>query len=182
MATIGQTFKTARENRKLTTSQAAAATRIKIQHIEAMERDDFSVMAAPAYAKGFIKLYAEHLGLDPRPLVQEYLEHHAPQERQPLVAEPLSRKHAENLGKRLERITVWFRTLPREQVRKVAIALCALAVIALASWAFSRIERPAASEPVRPPPPPQTASDLEIIEPPPDPYLDDRGENAGAVE
>ena len=30
-----------------------------------MERDDFSRMAAPIYAKGFIRLYAEYLGLDP---------------------------------------------------------------------------------------------------------------------
>ena len=32
-----------------------------------MERDDFSRIAAPTYAKGFIKLYADYLGLDPGP-------------------------------------------------------------------------------------------------------------------
>lgn len=85
MATIGQILKEARERRQLTTSKAAAETNIKIQHIEAMERDDFSGMAAPIYAKGFIRIYAEYLGIDPAPLIAEYMERHAPRERPPLI-------------------------------------------------------------------------------------------------
>ena len=72
MATLGQILKEAREKKNVTASQAAAATRMKIQTVEALERDDFSRMAAPMYAKGFIKLYAEYLGLDAAPLIREY--------------------------------------------------------------------------------------------------------------
>lgn len=74
MSSIGQQFKIARERKGVTQSEAAAGTRIKIAHIDAMERDDFSGMPAPAYAKGFIKIYADYLGLDPRPLLQEFTE------------------------------------------------------------------------------------------------------------
>ncbi len=87
MPTLGQTFKAAREKKKVTCSQAAAATRLKVQHVEAMERDDFSRAAAPMYAKGFIKIYAEYLGLDPAPFIQEYVELHGPKERAPILAE-----------------------------------------------------------------------------------------------
>ncbi|MBL7015999.1 MAG: helix-turn-helix domain-containing protein [Kiritimatiellales bacterium] len=77
MATIGQQFKAAREAKGASESEAATATKILTKIIVAMEADDFSVMAAPTYAKGFIRLYAEYLGLDPDPLVAEYTEKHA---------------------------------------------------------------------------------------------------------
>jgi len=87
MPTLGQILKDAREEKGVTASQAAAATNLKMQHVEAMERDDFSRVAAPIYAKGFIKLYADYLGLNPDPLIQEYMELHAPKERPPLMAD-----------------------------------------------------------------------------------------------
>lgn len=74
--TMGQRFRAARERKKMNISKAAALTRIKIQHLEMMENDDFSKMPAPTYAKGFIRIYAQFLGLDPAPLVQEYLDRH----------------------------------------------------------------------------------------------------------
>jgi hypothetical protein len=71
---LGEKLRKARLERKLTTSQVAAATRMKVQIVEGLEREDFSKIAAPIYGKGFIKLYAEEVGLDPRPLVAEYVE------------------------------------------------------------------------------------------------------------
>jgi hypothetical protein len=55
-------------------SQVAQTTRMKVQIVEAIEREDFGKMAAPIYGKGFIKLYAELMGLDPKPLFEEYLQ------------------------------------------------------------------------------------------------------------
>lgn len=81
MATLGQILRSARERRGATPSQAAAATRIKMQHIEAMESDQFQRIPAPTYAKGFLRMYAEYLGLDPAPLVRQYMESHMPRSR-----------------------------------------------------------------------------------------------------
>lgn len=72
MDTIGQQLKAARERKGVTASQAAAATHLKVQHVEALERDDYSRLTVPTYAKGFLKIYAEYLGLDPAPLLREY--------------------------------------------------------------------------------------------------------------
>jgi cytoskeletal protein RodZ len=72
MESIGQRFKTAREKKRVSLSQAALKTHIKVQHLEAMERGDFSKMPAPIYARGFIRTYAGFLGIDPIPLVKEY--------------------------------------------------------------------------------------------------------------
>lgn len=70
---IGEQLVKARISRKLTASEVAAATRMKVQIVEALEREDFDKIAAPIYGKGFIRLYAEYVGLDPKPLIDEYM-------------------------------------------------------------------------------------------------------------
>ncbi len=64
MKSVGQILREAREAKGLTVAQAAEGTRSKSQTILALEQDDFSKFPAPIYTRGFIKLYAEFLGLD----------------------------------------------------------------------------------------------------------------------
>jgi transcriptional regulator with XRE-family HTH domain len=75
--TLGDTLRMAREHLKMSQNDVAEATRMKVHMIDAIERNDFSRIDVPLYGKGFIKLYAECMGLDPEPLVREYLERHA---------------------------------------------------------------------------------------------------------
>ena len=84
METIGQQLKAARDRKGVTASQAALATHLKVQHIEALERDDYSRLTVPTYAKGFLRIYADYLNLDPAPLMREYTLHHTP----PTAARP----------------------------------------------------------------------------------------------
>ena len=76
MATLGQQLKAAREAKGVSESEAGSAIKTLTRLIVGMEADDFSLMPAPTYAKGFIRLYAKYLGLDPVPLVAEYLKTH----------------------------------------------------------------------------------------------------------
>ncbi len=69
---LGQQLKQARLRMNLTASEVASATRMKVQIVESIEDENFSVFAAPIYGKGFIRMYAEYVGLDPVPLMQEY--------------------------------------------------------------------------------------------------------------
>src|SRR6056297_2442809 len=78
MRKLGEKLRGARENKGVSTSEAARATKIKVQHIEALENEDFDKMAAPIYVKGFIKLYAEYLELDPDELLDQYRGANAP--------------------------------------------------------------------------------------------------------
>jgi hypothetical protein len=87
MATLGQQLKAAREAKGVSAHDAGDATKILTKMIIAMEADDFSGMAAPTYAKGFIRIYAGYLGLNPEPLVEEYVLRHAPPGLKPLVDE-----------------------------------------------------------------------------------------------
>ncbi len=78
IGTIGQKLEAARNAKGVTVSEAGRATKILSKFIEAMEADDFGALSAPVYAKSFIKMYAQYLGLDPQPLVDDYVAQYAP--------------------------------------------------------------------------------------------------------
>ena len=78
IGTIGQRLEAARQAKGVSVSEAGRATKILSKFIEAMESDDFGALSAPVYAKSFIRMYARYLGLDDRPLVDEYVAQHAP--------------------------------------------------------------------------------------------------------
>ena len=67
---IGQALAAKRGERGLSIDQVAASTRIKREHIRALEAEDFSHFSAPVYAKGYLRTYATYLGLDPDDLVR----------------------------------------------------------------------------------------------------------------
>jgi transcriptional regulator with XRE-family HTH domain len=70
---IGPTLQEARLKKQMTTSQVAEMTRMKVQIVDDLEHDDFHRIAATIYGKGFIKLFAECVDLDPKPLIADYI-------------------------------------------------------------------------------------------------------------
>ena len=70
---FGKTLREAREAKGYTVGQLADITHIMHQVVEDLEHDNFSRIAAPIYGRGFVKLYCEAVGLDPKPLVAEYM-------------------------------------------------------------------------------------------------------------
>lgn len=73
MIEFGKTLREAREAKGYTISQIAEITHLKSSLVEQLENDDFSKIAAPIYGRGFVKLYCETVGLDPKPLVAEFM-------------------------------------------------------------------------------------------------------------
>ncbi|MGC1376342.1 MAG: RodZ domain-containing protein [Anaerolineales bacterium] len=69
MPTIGQQLKQARESRGLSMKQVVQATRIRVHYLEAMETDDFSTLPSAAQARGFLRSYADFLGLNADDLI-----------------------------------------------------------------------------------------------------------------
>lgn len=69
---FGETLRTAREAKGLTTSQLAATTHILVQVIEGLENENFKRIPAAIYGRGFVKMYCEAVGLDPKPLQAEF--------------------------------------------------------------------------------------------------------------
>ena len=73
MIEFGKTLRSARETKGYTVSQIAEMTHLKSTVVEGLENEDFSMIAAPIYGRGFVKLYCEAVGLEPKPLVDEFM-------------------------------------------------------------------------------------------------------------
>jgi cytoskeletal protein RodZ len=69
MSTVAEQLRVAREAQRLTVQQVADATKIRTDHIGALEQGNFSVFTAPIYIRGSVKIYAKLLKLDLPPLM-----------------------------------------------------------------------------------------------------------------
>ena len=93
MIEFGKTLREAREAKGYTFTQVAEMTHLKSSTIEQLEKEDFSSIAAPIYGRGFVKLYCEAVGIDPKPLITEFMaimngEHDITIRERPAAAEP----------------------------------------------------------------------------------------------
>ncbi len=69
---VGETLRHAREDQKLTLEKVALAIHIRARMLEALEANDIKALPSLAQSRGFLRLYAEHLGLDPQPLLAKW--------------------------------------------------------------------------------------------------------------
>ena len=69
--TIGQRLKAEREEQRLTLEKVFEATRIRVQYLQALEADELSRMPSPVQARGYLRNYAEFLGLDFEEILEE---------------------------------------------------------------------------------------------------------------
>jgi cytoskeleton protein RodZ len=72
MPTIGETLREARMRRHLDISDVESRTKIRAKYLRALENEEFGMLPGPTFVKTFMRTYAELLGLDPHPLVEEY--------------------------------------------------------------------------------------------------------------
>jgi cytoskeleton protein RodZ len=68
---IGPVLERARKDRGLSFEEAERATKIRKRYLIGLEQDDYTVMPDAVYARGFLKAYANFLGLDGDGLSQE---------------------------------------------------------------------------------------------------------------
>lgn len=66
MSELGSLLVRAREARGLTLEDAERDTRISRRYLQALESEQFEVIPAPVYARGFLRSYSQYLGLDPQ--------------------------------------------------------------------------------------------------------------------
>src|SRR3954467_1179225 len=64
MPTVAEQLRQAREERGWTVHQLADTTKIRTDHIRALEEGDYNVFAAPVYIQGFVRTCATLLKLE----------------------------------------------------------------------------------------------------------------------
>lgn len=62
---LGEAFRNERMRRAITLNDAERTTRINRVYLEAIEEGRLETLPAPVYTRGFVRLYARYLGLDP---------------------------------------------------------------------------------------------------------------------
>src|SRR5438046_3632283 len=76
MFEIGHSLREARVRQGLDHPQVELATKIRAKYIRALEEEEFAVLPPGTYIKGFLRSYAEFLGLDGQLYVDEYNSRH----------------------------------------------------------------------------------------------------------
>jgi cytoskeleton protein RodZ len=114
---IGHSLREARERQGLGYPEIELATKIRAKYIRALEEEDFTSIPGDAYIRGFLRTYAEYLGLDGDVYVDEY-------------ASRFITSWRDELPPRPERRRIRTRERPVER-RAVLLALAGIAVIAV---------------------------------------------------
>jgi hypothetical protein len=69
---IGATLKDARRRLGMDIKEAEERTKIRTRYLRALEAEDWEVLPAPAYVRGFLRTYGQILGLDGEMLADRY--------------------------------------------------------------------------------------------------------------
>lgn len=64
MLIVGEQLRAAREAQRLTVHQVAEITKIKTDHVRALEEGNYAVFPATVYIRGFVRTYAALVKLD----------------------------------------------------------------------------------------------------------------------
>jgi cytoskeletal protein RodZ len=69
---MGHRLHEARDKKGWSLEEAEKATRIRARFLEALEADDYAALPSGTQARGFLKIYAEYLGLDAGQVIDWY--------------------------------------------------------------------------------------------------------------
>jgi len=72
MSAFGEQLKQARQARGVALDAVASATHIARRYLDALERSDLGALPGGAFNTGYIRTYAQHLGIDPQPILEAY--------------------------------------------------------------------------------------------------------------
>jgi transcriptional regulator with XRE-family HTH domain len=126
---IGNALRAVRERRGLELAEVERETRIRERYLAALEEERFELLPARAYAKGFLRVYADYLGLDGRLIVEEF-NARFPEAEQPELAPPPAKATLARAGGR--------------RLSGLLVAVLAVALFGVLAWRFAAVQhRPA---------------------------------------
>jgi len=70
LPSVGTMLRNARESRSLPVADVAQALKLGQRQVEALERDDWSVLPGTTFIRGFVRNYARLVDIDPAPLME----------------------------------------------------------------------------------------------------------------
>jgi cytoskeletal protein RodZ len=123
MFEIGGSLREARLKRGLSPADVQKAIRIRDRYLQALEEERWELLPGDAYVKGFLRTYADYLGLDGSLYVDEYNSRYARHDEPTLVPERFERRRSPGGGGLLRPL--------------VLVAVVVAVVAAVAAWQLS---------------------------------------------
>jgi cytoskeletal protein RodZ len=74
MPSFGETLKRERELRQISLREISEATKINLRYLDALEKNEFRHLPGGVFNKGFVRAFAQYIGIDPEAMVESYLE------------------------------------------------------------------------------------------------------------
>jgi cytoskeletal protein RodZ len=111
---IGSSLREARLRQGLGFPEIEQATKVRTKHLKALEDEQFELLPGQTYVKGFLRTYAEYLGLDGQLYVDEFNSRYAAGEEE---ATPIARRSVSSGGRR------------RIEARPVVLAVLGIAAV-----------------------------------------------------
>lgn len=140
METVGQILRAEREKKNLSVKDVEHATSIRALYITSIEADDYKVIPGEVYLKGFIRNYANFLGLNSTELVNLYRESQAEAAPEAIVtpAPPVVDEHPK------------INLLSMISPKLAATAIILVAVVGIGFWAYDGQKSPSVPQKVQP--------------------------------
>ena len=129
MFEIGNSLREARLRQGFDLARVEDDTKIRAKYLQALEDERFEVLPSETYVKGFLRTYAEYLGLDGQLYVDEYNSRYASAE-EPLLSSPPTRRRKR-------------RAAESSFVVAALAGIVAVAVLVVVAFAFSNDPPPA---------------------------------------
>jgi cytoskeleton protein RodZ len=132
MFEIGNSLREARLRQGLDFPEIEQATKIRPKYLRALEDEQFDILPGQTYVKGFLRTYAEYLGLDGQLYVDEYNSRYI---------------HADEETPLRVRSASASRAGPRFESSVILVALAAIGIVTLlvfAAWRFGSDTPPTA--------------------------------------
>ena len=131
MFEIGNSLREARVRKELEFPELEQGTKIRAKYLRALEDETFDQLPGPTYVKGFLRTYADYLGLDGQLYVDEYNVRYGMGEEAlerrprstPVGPRPRPRKRRR---RRLESNVVWF----------ALVGIAVITALVIAAWRF----------------------------------------------
>jgi cytoskeletal protein RodZ len=148
---IGNSLRDARVRKGLELTDLEAETKIRARYLRALEEEQFDALPGDSYVRGFLRTYAERLGLDGQLYVDEY------SSRFSLAEEPVVAARDKRRARR-----------SRAESHAVVVALVgilAVTVLVIAAWRFGATGEEEANAPPSPPAETPAATEPAVTDP-----------------
>ena len=127
MFEIGNSLREARVRQHLELTEVELATKIRARYLRALEEEAFDALPAQTYVKGFLRTYADYLGLDGQLYVDEFNSRFSAEGEEP--REPV-------MVRRTSSVRRQHRRLERRWVIFALAGIAALFAFTIAAWKF----------------------------------------------